>query len=414
MKARIRLRMGSNHAHYAGGLVDGAKMLELFGDVATELCIRADGDEGLFRAYDSVEFLAPVRAGDFIEAEGTITRWGATSLGMEFVARKVIVPTPHRDDSFESSADLLVEPVVVCRARGTCVVPASVRRKGVTGRPGPCIITAAIVGAETTRAQNPSLPLSAAELAAEAERCARAGASVIHLHVRDDEGRASQNGDRFRAAMRAIRSRCDVIIQTSTGGAVGMSVAERAGPLECVGADAPEMATLNVGTINFGDDVFMNKAADTIAMAQRIAAHGAMPELELYDAGHLDIALDLLKAGHVKAPLHLQFVLGVKGALSASETNLEFLIGRMGELPDGCSWGVAGIGRHQLAMAALAAKLGGNARVGLEDNIYLDKGVLAEGSAPLVARAVELCGQHGRAVATVAQARAILGLPARH
>ncbi|MCU1282027.1 MAG: 3-keto-5-aminohexanoate cleavage enzyme, partial [bacterium] len=176
MKARIRIRMGSNHAHYAGGLVDGAKMLELFGDVATELCIRADGDEGLFRAYDAVEFLAPVRAGDFIEAEGTITRWGKTSLGMEFVARKVIVPTPKRDDTFESSADLLAEAVVVCRARGTCVVPENVRRADVKGRPGPCIVTAAIVGAETTRAQNPHLPLTADELAAEAERCAKAGA----------------------------------------------------------------------------------------------------------------------------------------------------------------------------------------------------------------------------------------------
>ena len=233
------------------------------------------------------------------------------------------------------------------------------------------------------------------------------------LHVRDEEGRASQNGDRFRAAIRAIRSRCDVIIQTSTGGAVGMSVAERAGPLECTGADAPDMATLNVGTINFGEDVFMNKAADTAEMAKRIRAHGAMPEVEVYDAGHLDIAADLVKQGLIAAPLHLQFVLGVKGALSASEANLEFLIGRMDELPDGCSWGVAGIGRHQLPMAALAAKFGGNARVGLEDNIYVDKGVLAEGSAPLVARAVELCAQHGRQVATVAQARALLGLPSR-
>src|SRR5436309_13204574 len=107
VKSLIRIRMGAKDGHYGGGLVDGAKMLELFGDVATELCIRADGDEGLFRAYESVEFLAPVRAGDFIEAEGTITRWGKTSLGMEFVARKVIVPTPPRDDSFESSADLL-------------------------------------------------------------------------------------------------------------------------------------------------------------------------------------------------------------------------------------------------------------------------------------------------------------------
>ncbi|MCU1277131.1 MAG: 3-keto-5-aminohexanoate cleavage enzyme [bacterium] len=411
MKARRRIRMGSNHAHYAGGLVDGAKMLELFGDVATELCIRADGDEGLFRAYDAVEFLAPVRAGDFIEAEGTITRWGKTSLGMEFVARKVIVPTPRRDDTFESSADLLPEAIIVCRARGTCVVPGNVRRPDVVGRPGPCIVTAAIVGAETTRAQNPHLPITADELAAEAERCVKEGASVIHLHVRDDEGRASQEGRRFRAAIRKIRERTDVIIQTSTGGAVGMSVAERAGPLECVGADAPEMATLNVGTINFGEDVFMNKAADTADMARRIAAHGAMPEVEVYDAGHLDIAAELLKQGLVKAPLHLQFVLGVKGALSASERNLEYLVERMEQLlPAGCTWGVAGVGRHQLPMAELAAMWGGNARVGLEDNIWVDKGVLAEGSAPLVQRAVELCERHGRRVATVGEARAMLGL----
>src|SRR3954464_1069187 len=126
MKARIRIRMGSNYAHYAGALVDGAKMLELFGDVATELCIRADGDEGLFRAYDAVEFLAPVRAGDFIEAEGRITGWGTTSLKMEFEARKVIVPTPPRVDSHPSSADVLATPEIVCRARGTCVVPRAV------------------------------------------------------------------------------------------------------------------------------------------------------------------------------------------------------------------------------------------------------------------------------------------------
>jgi 3-keto-5-aminohexanoate cleavage enzyme len=404
--------MGANHAHYAGALVDGAKMLELFGDVATELCIRADGDEGLFRAYDAVEFLAPVRAGDFIEAEGTITRWGRTSLGMEFVARKVIVPTPRRDDSFESSADLLAEAIVVCRARGTCVVPEGVRRSDEVGRPGPCIITAAIVGAETTRAQNPHLPLTAEELAVEADKCVAAGASVIHLHVRDDAGRASQDAARFRAAIRAIRARTDVIIQTSTGGAVGMSVAERAGPLECSGRDAPDMATLNVGTINFGEDVFMNKASDTAEMARRIRAHGAMPEVEIYDVGHLDITADLLKQGLVTTPLHLQFVLGVKGALSASERHLEFLVERMEELlPAGCTWGVAGVGRHQLPMVELAAMWGGNARVGLEDNIYLDKGVLAEGSAPLVARAAELCARHGRKVASVTEARQMLGLP---
>ncbi|MCA1664242.1 MAG: 3-keto-5-aminohexanoate cleavage protein, partial [Myxococcales bacterium] len=232
--------------------------------------------------------------------------------------------------------------------------------------------------------------------------------------VRDDEGRASQEARRFRDVIRKIRARADVIIQTSTGGAVGMSVAERAGPLECTGGDAPEMATLNVGTINFGEDVFMNRAADTAEMARRIREHGAIAEIEIYDAGHLDIAAELLKAGLIAAPLHLQFVLGVKGALSASERNLEFLVERMETLlPAGCSWGVAGVGRHQLPMAELAAMWGGNARVGLEDNVWVDKGVLAHGSAPLVARAVELCERHGRRVATVDEARAILGTPKR-
>jgi 3-aminobutyryl-CoA ammonia-lyase len=125
MKAIIRLRMSSHDAHYGGNLVDGARMLGLFGDVATELCIRRDGDEGLFRAYDSVEFLAPVYAGDFIEAEGEIVSEGNTSRKMRFEARKVIRPRPDVNDS---AADVLAEPVVVCRASGTCVVPKDKQR----------------------------------------------------------------------------------------------------------------------------------------------------------------------------------------------------------------------------------------------------------------------------------------------
>ncbi|WNG62733.1 3-aminobutyryl-CoA ammonia lyase [Archangium gephyra] len=125
MKAIIRLRMSSHDAHYGGNLVDGARMLGLFGDVATELCIRMDGDEGLFRAYDSVEFLAPVYAGDFIEAEGEIIQTGNTSRKMRFEARKVIRPRPDVNDS---AADVLAEPVVVCRASGTCVVPKDKQR----------------------------------------------------------------------------------------------------------------------------------------------------------------------------------------------------------------------------------------------------------------------------------------------
>jgi len=126
-KVILRLRMSQADAHYGGGLVDGARMLALFGDVATELLVRHDGDEGLFRAYDAVEFLAPVRAGDFVEAEGEITKVGTTSRSMRFEARKVIAPRPDLGDS---AADVLVEPVVVCRATGTCVVPREKQRRG--------------------------------------------------------------------------------------------------------------------------------------------------------------------------------------------------------------------------------------------------------------------------------------------
>lgn len=125
-KVLIRLRMGSHDAHYGGNLVDGAKMLQLFGDVATELLIRLDGDEGLFKAYDMVEFMAPVYAGDYIEAEGYITHVGNTSRKMVFEARKVVVPRP---DISDSAADFLETPVVVCKATGTCVVPAACQRK---------------------------------------------------------------------------------------------------------------------------------------------------------------------------------------------------------------------------------------------------------------------------------------------
>lgn len=127
MKSTIRLRMSAHDAHYGGNLVDGARMLALFGDVATELLILRDGDEGLFKAYDMVEFLAPVYAGDYIEATGEIVKEGNTSRRMEFVARKVIAPRP---DISASACDVLEEPIVVCRASGTCVVPRDKQRKG--------------------------------------------------------------------------------------------------------------------------------------------------------------------------------------------------------------------------------------------------------------------------------------------
>jgi len=250
-KVTLRVRMGAHDAHYAGELVDGARMLALFGDVATELLIRLDGDEGLFRAYDTVEFLAPVFAGDYIEATAELTRVGETSRQMRFEARKVI--SNMRGGEPASAADVLADPVVVCRAIGTCVTPKPLQRKpkelympALPAGPAPghepivtppvsdfdeVILTAAIVGAEITRDQTPHLPITAREIADEAARCREAGVAVIHLHVRNPDGSATQSTERFAEAIAAIREKTDCIIQTSTGGAVGMSIDERAQPL---------------------------------------------------------------------------------------------------------------------------------------------------------------------------------------
>ena len=426
-RVTLRLRMSAHDAHYAGELVDGARMLALFGDLATELLIRLDGDEGLFRAYEEVEFLAPVYAGDYIEATAELIALGKTSRKMRFEARKVV--SNLRQAGFApSAADVLEPAVVVTRAVGTCVVPKEFQRgsKGlympalpagpapgaepiVTPAPLaglPLVLTAAIVGAEVTRAQTPHLPITPREIADEAARCREAGAAVIHLHVRNDDGSPTQSAERFAETLEAIRKKTDCIIQTSTGGAVGMSIAERAGPLAC----KPEMATLNCGTINFGEDVFVNTRPQIRDLAARIKAAGSVAELECYDVGHVEEAVRLLEEGAIGAPLHFQFVLGIPGGIGAREEHVTYL---RSLLPAGATWAVAAVGRHQQPMTELAMRSGGHARVGLEDNIYLSKGVLAEGSAPLVSRAAAYAKSVGRVLLEPEQARKHLGLAAR-
>jgi 3-keto-5-aminohexanoate cleavage enzyme len=269
----------------------------------------------------------------------------------------------------------------------------------------PAIITAAICGAETTRQQTPYLPITADELGDEAARCREAGASVIHLHVRKDDGTPTQDKALFQKAIDAIRRRCDVIVQTSTGGAVGMSADERAQPLEC--KPPPEMATLNAGSLNFGDDVFLNPFPLVREFARRMREKGIAWELECYDVGHVEACLRLAQEGVISLPAHFDFVMGVPGGIQASEENLRFLISK---LPARSTFNVAGLGRQQLPMAELALRLGGHARCGLEDNIYLSRGVLAKGSYELVAKVAELARAAGREPATPKQARELLRL----
>lgn len=271
----------------------------------------------------------------------------------------------------------------------------------------PMVLTAAMVGAETTREQTPYLPISAEEIAEDAAKCREAGAAMVHLHVRTPDGKPSQDTELFRAAIRAIRKRCDVLVQVSTGGAVGMSVDERCGGLKLEGADRPDMATLTTGTVNFGPDVFWNPRPLVRDIAARIKALGLKPEIECFDVGMIDEARALAKEGVISLPAHFDFVLGVGGALSADERALDFM---RSYLPEGSTWTCAAMGRHQLPFVELSAAKGGNARVGLEDNIYVSKGVLAKGNFELVAEAAKRAMAAGRTLATPQQARELLRL----
>jgi 3-keto-5-aminohexanoate cleavage enzyme len=185
-----------------------------------------------------------------------------------------------------------------------------------------------------------------------------------------------------------------------------MSVDERLGSL----VDGAEMGTLNLGTMNFGDDVFENARPDIVRIAGRLRERGLVPECEVYDAGMLDTLRWLLEKGHLAEPYQVQFVLGVPGGMAASERNLRFLVEG---LPERVHWSVAGVGRHELPMAELALRMGGHVRVGLEDNLHVSKGVLARGSDELVEKAAALAAAAGRPLATPAQARAALGITGR-
>ncbi len=268
----------------------------------------------------------------------------------------------------------------------------------------PLIITVAPVGAEVTPDQTPYLPITPAQLGETAREIRAAGASIVHVHCRNDDGTNTHDVARFRAAYEAIRAASDLVVQFSTGGAIGMTPQERAAPL----ALRPEMATLTCGTVNFGDDVFENSFPIMRGILQQMDAYGVVPELEIFDLGHLSNAKRLAREGALRLPRHVDFVLGVPGGLDAS---LEHLIDCVRALPDGCTWSVAGIGRMQLPLAVTAVAMGGHVRVGLEDNLYYSKGRLAS-NAELVARVVRIAEELGRPVATPDQARRILRLAA--
>ena len=267
------------------------------------------------------------------------------------------------------------------------------------------IFTAAICGAEVTKEHNINVPYTVREIADEARRSYEAGAAIIHLHVREDDGTPTQSAKRFKECMDAIRIQCpDVIIQPSTGGAAGMSNEERLQPLTL----NPEMATLDCGTLNFGpEDIFVNTIATIKEFAQQMLDKKIKPEIEVFDRSMINTAVYLFNKGFIMAPMHFNMVMGVQGGIGASLSEFSFL---KDSLPQGSTFTAAGIGRHQFNVAAMSAITGGHIRVGFEDNIYIEPKVAADSNGQLVEKAVRIARELGRDAASPAEARSILNL----
>ena len=267
----------------------------------------------------------------------------------------------------------------------------------------PLIITVAGIGAELTRAEQPNLPLSAAEIAADAKACEAAGASIYHLHVRDPSGRPTMDVDAYRRAYDAIRESTDLIVQFSSGGAVGDTPDERIAPLDL----RPEMASLTTGTVNFGDEVFSNPWPLIVRLYTRMRELGIIPEFEIFEPGMIATAERLVADHGDGHHLHFDFVLAVPGGMPAWPDSVAFL---SAHLPGGSTWSATGIGRAHLGVARTAIASGGHVRTGFEDVRWLDKGVLASSNADLVARVVDLSEKAGRKIATPSDTRSILEL----
>ena len=270
------------------------------------------------------------------------------------------------------------------------------------------IISACICGAEVTKENNPAVPYTVEEVVREAKSAYDAGAALIHLHVRWDDGTPTQDKGRFQECVDAIRKVCpDVIIQPSTGGAVGMTDLERLQSTEIT--PTPEMATLDCGTCNFGgDEIFINTDNTINNFGDIMKERGIKPECEVFDKGMIDLALKAAKKGHIDYPIHFDFVLGVQ--MTATVRDLVYMAT---SVPAGSTWTATGIGKTCWDIVAATIALGGHVRVGFEDNVYMSKGVLAKSNGEMVERVVQMAKLMNREVATPDEARQILGLKPR-
>jgi 3-keto-5-aminohexanoate cleavage enzyme len=267
----------------------------------------------------------------------------------------------------------------------------------------PVMITVAAIGAELTRSDQPHLPLTSEEIAADAVQCREAGASIYHLHVRDVSGAPTMDVETFRAAREAIASATDLIVQFTSGGAVSDGEDARLAPLEL----RPEMATLTTGSVNFGDEVFLNPMPLVRRFYERMRSLSILPEFEIFDAGMVASADRICRDGGGNHHLHFDLVLGVPGGMPAWPDTVEFLTNK---LPERATWSATGIGRNHLPVTGEALSRGGHVRTGFEDVRFFEPGRLASSNAELIDRVATMARAMGREVAAPDGARMMLGI----
>ncbi|MFN3936084.1 MAG: 3-keto-5-aminohexanoate cleavage protein [Gemmobacter sp.] len=272
----------------------------------------------------------------------------------------------------------------------------------------PCIICVAITGSVPQKSDNPAVPITIEEQIESTHEAFEAGATIAHCHVRMEDGTPTSDPDRFARLMEGLHRHCPgMIVQLSTGGRSGAGKA-RGGMLPL----RPDMASLSVGSNNFPTRVYENPPDLVDWLASEMQKYDVKPEIEAFDLSHVVQAARMAQDGRLKAPLYVQFVMGVKNAMPADKAIFDFYIETLKRLAPDAEWCGAGIGANQIVVNEWAIAAGGHTRAGLEDNVRLDRDRLAPSNAALVKRAVDLCARYDRPVATWQEARQILGLRA--
>lgn len=272
--------------------------------------------------------------------------------------------------------------------------------------PTPAILTVAITGALPRKKDTPAVPVTPSEQIESTHEAFEAGATLVHIHVRNPDESPSSNPELFAQVQEGVRKHCPgMIVQFSTGGR-GRSQAERGAMLHL----RPDMASLATGSVNFPASIYENPPDFVEGLAKSMLEFDIKPEIEVFDLSMMYTAANLAKQGLLKTPVHVQFVLGIPNALPARRSVLEFMVKELGEMLPGATWTAAGIARHQAEVSEWALELGGHSRVGIEDNIKVDRDRLAKSNAELIALTAERCARFGRRPATAAEARRMLGL----